>query len=189
MKDIRRLRLEAFIRRSVEGQLIMMDDPDLRLLTVTHIELSNDTRLAKVFVSSLSNDESHQKALMAALVEGIGQVPAEAGRRCLDALHTPAFVSLRSRVREGHAGRRTAHRTREEREEGSRGFMRGAGLDVIASRIRDAGDVFLFTHEFADGDALGSMVATHAVSASHGKERPCVCPGQDPERLPVSGHG
>ncbi len=37
--------------------------------------------------------------------------------------------------------------------------MRGVGLKVIASRIRDASDVFLFTHEFADGDALGSMVA------------------------------
>ena len=42
MKNIRRLRLEAFILRSVEGQLVLMDDPDLRLLTVTHIELSND---------------------------------------------------------------------------------------------------------------------------------------------------
>jgi len=37
--------------------------------------------------------------------------------------------------------------------------MRGAGLEAIASRIRDASDIFLFTHEFADGDALGSMVA------------------------------
>jgi phosphoesterase RecJ-like protein len=37
--------------------------------------------------------------------------------------------------------------------------MRGTGLDRIASRIRDASDVFLFTHEFADGDALGSIVA------------------------------
>ena len=73
MKDIRRLRLEAFIRRSVEGQLIMMDDHDLRLLTVTSIELSNDTRLAKVFVSSLSNDESHRKALMAALSRASGR--------------------------------------------------------------------------------------------------------------------
>ena len=73
MKNIRRLRLEAFIRRSVEGQLIMMDDPDLRLLTVTRIELSNDTRLAKVYVSSLSNDESHQKALMAALSRASGK--------------------------------------------------------------------------------------------------------------------
>ncbi len=73
MKNIRRLRLESFIRRSVEGQLVLMDDPELRLLTVTHIELSNDSRLAKVYVSSLSGDESHQEALMAALSRASGR--------------------------------------------------------------------------------------------------------------------
>jgi ribosome-binding factor A len=73
MKDIRRLRLEEFIRRSIESQLIMMDDPDLRLLTVTRIELSSDTRLAKVYVSSLSNDEGRRTALMAALSRASGR--------------------------------------------------------------------------------------------------------------------
>jgi ribosome-binding factor A len=73
MKNIRRLRLEEFIRRSIEGQLVMMDDPDLRLLTVTRIELSSDTRLAKVFVSSLSDDETRRTALMAALSRASGR--------------------------------------------------------------------------------------------------------------------
>ena len=73
MKNIRRLRLESFIRRSVEGQLILMDDPELRLLTVTRIELSNDSRLARVYVSSLSDDESHRDALMAALSRASGR--------------------------------------------------------------------------------------------------------------------
>jgi ribosome-binding factor A len=73
MKNIRKLRLEQFIRRSIEGQLVMMDDPDLRLLTVTRIELSSDTRLAKVYVSSLSNDESRRTALMAALSRASGK--------------------------------------------------------------------------------------------------------------------
>jgi len=73
MKNIRKLRLEAFIKRSVEGQLVMMDDPDLRLLTVTRIELSSDTRLAKVYVSSLSEDENRRTALMAALSRASGK--------------------------------------------------------------------------------------------------------------------
>lgn len=51
----------------------MMDDPDLRLLTVTRIELSSDTRLAKVFVSSLSEDETRRTALMAALSRASGR--------------------------------------------------------------------------------------------------------------------
>ncbi len=73
MKDIRKLRLEEFIRRSIEGQLVTMDDPDLRMLTVTRIELSSDTRLAKVFVSSLSEDENRRTALMAALSRASGK--------------------------------------------------------------------------------------------------------------------
>ena len=63
MKDVRKARLESFIRRSVEAELVLMDDADLRLLTVTRIELSNDTRLAKVF----------EKALMAALSRASGK--------------------------------------------------------------------------------------------------------------------
>ncbi len=73
MKNIRKLRLEAFIQRSIEEQLVLMDDPDLRLLTVTHIELSSDTRLAKVYVSSLSDDEAKRAALMAALSRASGR--------------------------------------------------------------------------------------------------------------------
>lgn len=37
--------------------------------------------------------------------------------------------------------------------------MRGDGLEAIAGRLQKAEQVYLFTHEFADGDALGSMVA------------------------------
>ncbi|MBA4365898.1 MAG: hypothetical protein C0398_07880 [Coprothermobacter sp.] len=56
--------------------------------------------------------------------------------------------------------------------------MRGAGLDVIASRIRDASDVFLFTHEFADGDALGSVVALTLYLQAMGKSVHAFVPGK-----------
>jgi bifunctional oligoribonuclease and PAP phosphatase NrnA len=56
--------------------------------------------------------------------------------------------------------------------------MRGAGLEAIASRIRDASDVFLFTHEFADGDALGSMVALTLYLQAMGKSVHAFVPGQ-----------
>jgi phosphoesterase RecJ-like protein len=56
--------------------------------------------------------------------------------------------------------------------------MRGAGLEAIASRIRDARDVFLFTHEFADGDALGSMVALTLYLQAMGKSVHAFVPGQ-----------
>jgi phosphoesterase RecJ-like protein len=56
--------------------------------------------------------------------------------------------------------------------------MRGAGLDAIASKIRDAGDVFVFTHEFADGDALGSVVALALYLRGMGKPVHAFVPGQ-----------
>lgn len=56
--------------------------------------------------------------------------------------------------------------------------MRGAGLEVIASRIHDAREVFLFTHEFADGDALGSMVALTLYLQAMGKSVHAFVPGR-----------
>ncbi len=76
MNSVRKLRVEAFIRRSVEGLLVTMDDPELRLLTVTHVQLSSDSRLAKVFVSSLSTDEAGKTVLMAALSRAAGKFQA-----------------------------------------------------------------------------------------------------------------
>lgn len=56
--------------------------------------------------------------------------------------------------------------------------MRGDGLEKVASRLRDAAEVFLFTHEFADGDALGSMVALVLYLRSMGKTVHAFVPGK-----------
>jgi phosphoesterase RecJ-like protein len=56
--------------------------------------------------------------------------------------------------------------------------MRGAGLEEIAAHLRAADEVFLFTHEFADGDALGSMVALVLYLRSMGKEVHAFVPGK-----------
>lgn len=56
--------------------------------------------------------------------------------------------------------------------------MSMADLEAIAARIRRAEDVFLFTHEFADGDALGSMVALTLFLRSMGKEVHAFVPGR-----------
>src|SRR5450830_1354617 len=56
--------------------------------------------------------------------------------------------------------------------------MSEVDLDVIASRIRDASDVFLFTHELSDGDALGSMVALTLYLQAMGKSVHAFVPGK-----------
>jgi bifunctional oligoribonuclease and PAP phosphatase NrnA len=56
--------------------------------------------------------------------------------------------------------------------------MRGDGLEKVASCLRGAAEVFLFTHEFADGDALGSMVALVLYLRSMGKTVHAFVPGK-----------
>jgi len=56
--------------------------------------------------------------------------------------------------------------------------MSRVDLEAIAAGIRRAQDVFLFTHEFADGDALGSMVALMLFLRSMGKTVHAFVPGK-----------
>lgn len=56
--------------------------------------------------------------------------------------------------------------------------MKRVSLENIAAAVRDANEVFLFTHEFADGDALGSMVALKLFLSSMGKPVHAFVPGK-----------
>lgn len=56
--------------------------------------------------------------------------------------------------------------------------MRGDGLQAVADRLQQATRVFLFTHEFADGDALGSMVALFFYLSKLGVQVSVFVPGK-----------
>lgn len=56
--------------------------------------------------------------------------------------------------------------------------MKGSSIATIAVRLKHADPVFLFTHEFADGDALGSMVSLVLYLRSLGKEVYAFVPGK-----------
>jgi ribosome-binding factor A len=59
-------RLQDELRRAV-GQILTVDsqDPRLSLVSVTRVRLSRDLSLAKVYVSHLGNEQSHQEMLAA----------------------------------------------------------------------------------------------------------------------------
>jgi phosphoesterase RecJ-like protein len=54
----------------------------------------------------------------------------------------------------------------------------GVPLTVLAERLAGADDVFVFTHEFADGDALGSVVALVLFLRAMGKDVQAFVPGK-----------
>lgn len=56
--------------------------------------------------------------------------------------------------------------------------MKRVDLEAIGAAIRGADEVFLFTHEFADGDAIGSMVALELFLRSMGKSVHAFVPGK-----------
>jgi ribosome-binding factor A len=55
-------------------------DPRVRSVTVTDVELTNDLRIARVFVTALGSDEE-TKEVFAGLAKASGFVRAELGRR------------------------------------------------------------------------------------------------------------
>ncbi len=55
-------------------------DPRVRSVTVTDVELTNDLRLARVFVTALGTD-AEKREIFAGLVKATGFVRSELGRR------------------------------------------------------------------------------------------------------------
>lgn len=55
-------------------------DPRIKLVTVTHMELTSDLRDAKVFVSSLG-DPTNRETLLLALKRATGYIRGELGRQ------------------------------------------------------------------------------------------------------------
>jgi ribosome-binding factor A len=68
-------------------------DPRVRSVTVTDVELTNDLRIARIFVTALGN-EAETKAVFAGLTKASGFVRSELGRR-LTLRYLPEVVFLK----------------------------------------------------------------------------------------------
>ena len=90
MSRLRVQRLREEYRREVSDILRRMKDPRLGFVTVTDVEVSNDLRHVKVFVSVLGSEEDRQRSL-AVLEQARGYVRTEAGQR-IRLRHTPEIT-------------------------------------------------------------------------------------------------
>ncbi len=68
-------------------------DPRVGFVTVTDVELTNDLRLARVYVATLPEDP-HGDEVLAGLSHAVGFIRAELGRR-LRLRHTPELIFQR----------------------------------------------------------------------------------------------
>ena len=90
----RRLEKAAEAIRSVVGMAILADlnDPRIRDVTVTHVEVSADLRHAKVHVSVMG-DETHQRLSLRGLQSAAGFLQAKIAER-IDIRYTPRLTFL-----------------------------------------------------------------------------------------------
>jgi len=65
-------------------------DPRVGFVTVTDVELTNDLRLARIYVTTLPEDP-HGEESLAGLAHAVGFIRAELGRR-LRLRHTPELI-------------------------------------------------------------------------------------------------
>lgn len=87
MARLRVARLREEYRREVSDILRRMKDPRLGFVTVTDVEVSEDLRHVKVFVSVLGSEEDRRRTLEV-LDQAKGYVRSEAGQR-IRLRHTP----------------------------------------------------------------------------------------------------
>ena len=100
-------------------------DPRVGDVTVTDVELTNDLRLARVFVTALGDEQAHADAL-AGLGKAAGFIRSELGRR-LHLRYTPELVFQRDLT--GARGDRILSLLDQV----------GAELDPTASKDQDEG--------------------------------------------------
>jgi ribosome-binding factor A len=87
-------RLADQIRMEVADILMRkIKDPRVRSVTVTDVELTNDLRIARVFVTALGSEEE-TKGIFTGLVKASGFVRSELGRR-LTLRYLPEVVFMR----------------------------------------------------------------------------------------------
>ena len=82
-KESRRSQRVADVVRAELSRLLLLEahDPDLRLVTVTDVEMPPDLKSARVFFSCLGGDPERERAL-AALRRAAGYLRREVGQRC-----------------------------------------------------------------------------------------------------------
>lgn len=81
MKEIRKQRVESQLRKEISLIIIEdIKDPRIKFVSVTHASLTNDLRVAHVYVRVMGNNEERDNA-MQGLISASGFIRKEIGER------------------------------------------------------------------------------------------------------------
>ena len=141
-----------------------LKDPRIGFVTVTDVDTSPDLRAARVYVSVLGSEEERERSL-AGLRSSHGFLQGKIASCDAD----EANPDLDLRIRRERRARRSHLASPQGRMTESTELLT-SDIERVADAIR-AGDRFLLTtHENPDGDALGSLLATHNILEALGKD-------------------
>jgi len=168
-------RVNEAVKQVLSEAIPSLKDPRIGFVTVTTVETTTDLDHAKVWVSVFGGENQRKKTLE--VLDGAagvlqGRIGKELGLR-----RTPRLEFVYDRAVE--QGVRMT-RLIDELAPPTETTMPSSDIDAVVEALR-AGDRFVVTsHDNPDGDALGSLFATHLALSSLGKDSVMVLGGEQP---------
>lgn len=172
----RPLRVAELIREEIAKLLMKgLKDPRIGFVSVMAVRMSPDLRYANVYVS-LFGDERERKSSLIALQNSAGWIRREVGK------YLRMRVTPEIRFFPDDTLDQVYHLEevfQEIQQERNNAPMIQVGLPAIAQELRAAKAFLVVSHEFPDGDAVGSVLGMAHLLRLLGKER-VVCALPDP---------
>ena len=168
-------RVNEAVKQVLSEAIPSLKDPRIGFVTVTTVETTTDLDHAKVWVSVFGGENQRKKTLEA-LDGAAGVLQGRIGKE-LGLRRTPRLEFVYDRAVE--QGVRMT-RLIDELAPPTETTMPSSDIDAVVEALR-AGDRFVVTsHDNPDGDALGSLFATHLALSSLGKDSVMVLGGEQP---------
>ena len=168
-------RVDEAVKQVLSETIPTLKDPRIGFVTVTAVETTSDLDHAKVWVSVFGG-EGQRKQTLRALEGAAGVLQGRIGKE-LGLRRTPHLVFVYDRAVEH--GVRMTHLI-DELAPPTETTMPRSDMDAVVEVLR-AGERFVVTsHDNPDGDALGSLLATHLALVSLGKDSVMVLGGEQP---------
>ena len=168
-------RVNEAVKQVLSEAIPSLKDPRIGFVTVTTVETTTDLDHAKVWVSVFGGENQRKKTLEA-LDGAAGVLQGRIGKE-LGLRRTPRLDFVYDRAVE--QGVRMT-RLIDELAPPTETTMPSSDIDAVVEALR-AGDRFVVTsHDNPDGDALGSLLATHLALSSLGKDSVMVLGGEQP---------
>lgn len=89
MSELRKHKIESAILREVSTYMHSLDDPLLKSITITHVEVSDDLRYAKIFYTIIGH-ENEEEEIKGKLIKATRRIQRDVAQR----LRNMKFVPL-----------------------------------------------------------------------------------------------